>query len=445
MAEFETREPDWLSFPEALRRIESIRAAGTAGPRPLEGTLGLAIGDEVRSRLTLPPGTTSHMDGYALRAADVVASEEGGLSRPVPVVGASRPGAPWPHDLERGMSVRIMTGALLPSGADTVIPVESTDREAESSGAVRISWNPSDGGGFATPGRYVRPAGEELRQGERLASAGDTVTPGLLSLLAATGEPTVSVHRAPKVALLVTGDELVPTGDTAALAGGVFRADVLSPSLPPLIVHSGGLPLTPRRVGDDRGALEQALRAAAAEADLIITTGGASMGEADLVKAVLDDMGFQLDFWRVLMRPGSPVSLGWLPESDGHGQVPVLGLPGNPVSALVTFLTLGLPTIRALGGHAHRCLRTIPAAARERLAGPPRLTRFFRVRLEADASGELGAHLSEAQGSGVIRSMASADGLAVIPKGVEALEKGDAAQVLLLPYAGWARAEWGPR
>ena len=436
MAAFETREPDWLSFHEALGRVESIGAALPASPQPIEEALGLAIGEDVIARLTLPPGPTSHMDGYALRARDISPSGDDALSEPLPVVGASRAGAPWLGQLPVGSVIRIMTGALLPAEADTVVPVEETDREKTLPGTVRVSFGSSGSAGHPR-GRYVRPLGEELKEGDRLAASGETVTPGLISLLAATGEPTVSVHRAPAVALLVTGDELVPPGDPSALANGIFRADILSPSLPPLISHCGGAPLSPKRVGDDRQALKEALAEAEAEADIIITTGGASMGEADLVKAVLHDMGFQLDFWRVLMRPGSPFSLGRLPESGGGRQVPVLGLPGNPVSALVTFLTLGLPAIRALGGHARRFLPKIQATARERFGGPVALTRFFRVRLDPESSGGCSARLSASQGSGAVRSMASADGLALVPEGTEALEVGDPVQVLLIPHAGW--------
>ena len=436
MAAFETREPDWLSFHEALRRLESIGDALPVSQQPIEEALGLAIGEEVIARITLPPGPTSHMDGYALRATDISPSGDGALSEPLPVVGASWAGAPWPNQLPVGSAIRIMTGALLPVEADTIIPVEETDREKILPGTVRVSCG-SSGSPRHPRGRYVRPLGEELKEGDRLATSGETVTPGLLSLLAATGEPTISVHRAPVVALLVTGDELVPPGDPSALANGIFRADILSPSLPPLISHCGGAPLSPKRVGDDRRALKGALIEAEAEADIIITTGGASMGEADLVKSVLHDMGFQLDFWRVLMRPGSPVSLGRLPESSGGRQTPVLGLPGNPVSALVTFLTLGLPAIRTLGGHARRFLPKIQATARERFGGPVTLTRFFRVRLDPETSGMCGARFSAAQGSGVIRSMASADGLALVPEGTEALEEGDPIQVSLIPHAGW--------
>ena len=437
MAAFETRKPDWLSFDEALRRVDSFEASHPPAPVPMEEALGLALADEVSASLTLPPGPSSHMDGYAARANDIAPSPDGKLIRVLRVVGAARPGAPLAHGVTDGCAVRIMTGALLPAGADTVIPVEETDREEASPGEVRISLDSAENA-EARRGRYVRPAGEEMMEGERLAAPGDTVTPGLLALLAATGEPKVSVHPASSVALIVTGDELVPTGNPAALEEGVFRADVLTPSLPPLIKHAGGVSLSVRRVGDDPEALRVALAQATAEADLVVTTGGASMGEADLVKRVLDGLGLQLDFWRVLMRPGSPVSLGSLPDSAKGRRVPILGLPGNPVSALVTFLVLGYPAVRALSGHTRRFLPTLRAIARERFAGPAQLTRFFRVRIEPESSGTLGAWLSAPQGSGVIQSMASADGLAIVPEGAEATEEGQPIQVLLLPYAAWA-------
>ncbi len=437
MAEFETREPDWLSFDEALERLEAVGSPLDASPLPLAETLGLAVAEEVTARLTLPPGPTSHMDGYALRASDVSPSADRSLSIPVPVLGVSRPGAPWPEPLPVGSAIRIMTGALLPRGADTVVPVEETDRERESSGSVRIQLVERPEGSTPRPGRYVRPAGEEITEGERLAGPGDTVTPGLLSLVAATGRAELTVHRPPVVALIVTGSELVAHGDPAALEGGVRRADILSPSIPPLLAAAGAVALAPRRVGDDEKALTRTLSEAAEQADVIITTGGASMGEADLVKRVLAKMHFSIDFWRVRMRPGSPISVGRLPTSIEGRRLLVVGLPGNPVSAIVTLLVFGLPAIRALGGHARRFLPKVRVTAGERFAGPPHLTRFYRVVLEPEASGTLVAKLSGSQGSGVIRSLAGANGLAVVPEGTDAIEEGDPVDVLLIPFATW--------
>jgi molybdopterin molybdotransferase len=191
------------------------------------------------------------------------------------------------------------------------------------------------------------------------------------------------------------------------------------------------------RVQDDPDALRDALESATREADLVVTTGGASMGEADLVKRALDSLGCESVFWRIRMRPGSPVSLGRLPCSNRDGTVPVLGLPGNPISAIVTCLTLVLPAIRAMGGHRARLLRRVRAATRDSFVGPTHLTRFFRVTLAPEGDGELGARSAGPQGSGAIQSIANADGLAVLPEGSPTPELGAPIDVLLLPSPGW--------
>lgn len=437
MADFETREADWLEFRVALERVQTIRRPLAVVSEPIESAVGLAAAEEVVSSLTLPPGPTSHMDGYAVRAGDLTPSPDVGFSDALPVVGTSLPGAPFRNPLPPKGAVRIMTGSLLPEGADTVVPVERTDRETGATGSVRISFERAAADPFPRQGSHVRPPGEEVKEGERLAQRGDTVTPGLLALIAATGVPAVRAHPRPTVALLVTGSELVPAGDPAALAGGIRRVDILSPTLPAFVQQAGGTALAPRRVRDDREETKRAFREAASGADMIVTTGGASMGEADLLKGVLDEMGFELDFWRVRMRPGSPVSFGRLPVDDDRRAVPVLGLPGNPVSSFVTFLTLGWPALRALGGHSRRVLPTIRATARETMPGPEDLTVFLRVRLEPEAGGRWGARLSAPQGSGAIRNFALADGLAVLPEGVGSLRDGADIAVTLLPHAGW--------
>ena len=440
MVRFEILEPDWLSFPEALQRVCSLASERPPVEAPLSESLGLALAERVVARLTLPPGPTSHMDGYALRTADVIFPPGSRTSEPIGVLGAVQPGSPWEGTLARGEAVRIMTGALLPEGADTVVPVEDTDREHTAAGRVRVRGRKTVSEP-ARRGRYIRPAGEEMQAGDILADRGATVTPHLLTLLAATGEPRVPVHPPPRIALIVTGDELVDAGDPEALRGGVRRADIISPTLPPLIEDAGAVALAPVRVGDDEREIAAALGEASSQADLIITTGGASMGEADLVKRVLDDLGYNLDFWRVLMRPGSPVSLGRLPGPvAGCPPVPVLGLPGNPVSAVVTFLTLGYPAIRALGGHLRHHLPILHAVAGCEFGGPGGLSRFFRVRLDPASSDLPTARLSADQGSGVIRSMALADGLACVGAGTATVKAGERIAVLLLPHIAWSTA-----
>ncbi|MSR23149.1 MAG: molybdopterin molybdenumtransferase MoeA [Gemmatimonadetes bacterium] len=437
MRTFETIPADWISFPDALERVVAGSPPLPTRPVPLSDAEGLAVSHEIRSPLTLPPGPTSQMDGYAVPSEDISALTAADRPRTFRVVGESLPGTPWTRSLPPGSAVRIMTGALLPTQADRVFPVEDTDRESGAAGVVLIGRPEGGRAPWSAPGHHVRPPGEEVREGELLASPGDTLEFGLLALLATTGARSVPAHTRPRVALLVTGSELVPAGDRATLAGGLRRADVLSPTLSLLIRWAGGTPLPSRLVADDAASLRAALEAASTEADLVLTTGGASMGTADLVKDVLRELGLVLDFWRIRMRPGSPVSFGHLPRSEGTGAVPVLGLPGNPVSAMVAYLVLGAPAIRALGGHGRRFLPRIRASVREPLPGPDHLTRFFRVALDPEGAGRWGVRLSAPQGSGVIRSMALADGLAIVPEGAPAPAIGTSLEVLLLPRSGW--------
>ncbi len=434
---FERRPADWLSFDQARDRIV---AAGDPLP-PQEVRLEEvdafpppALSAEVRTPATLPPGPTSAMDGYVLRRADVEEADRADSSprKPLPVVGASRPGHPT-EPLPEGSAARIMTGGLLPEGADTVIPVEHTDREAGGEGRLLL-LEP-----LPEEGRFIRPAGEEMTRGEVLARPGDALSPGLLALLASAGVPQVQLHERPRVGLLVTGDELIGLEEVEARAEalhqGRARVDVLTPSLEPLVREAGGRPLKPRRVGDDRVELRRALTELATEADLVITTGGASMGDADLLKRTLDELDHELLFWRIRMRPGSPVSLGRLQvEVEGRSKaVPVLGLPGNPVSALVTFLLLGRPLIRRLGGHREVHLPRIRARAADPLPGHDHLTLFPRVRLLNDSDGRWEAYTTGSQSSGVTASVARAQGVAVVTAGSGGVDEGTEVPVVLFP------------
>jgi molybdopterin molybdotransferase len=237
----------------------------------------------------------------------------------------------------------------------------------------------------------------------------------------------------------VTGSELVPAGDRAAIAGGVRRADLLSPALGSLVRRAGGVVSTSIRAGDDRESLRRGFLEAARDSDLLITTGGASMGEADLVKGVLLELGGELEFWGIRMRPGSPVSLGRLPRPE-RTHLTVLSLPGNPVSAIVTFTLLGIPALRSLGGHSRTFQRTIRGRVRSSLPGPVHLTRFPRVRLVAEGGGAWGVQMSGEDGSGVIRGIAGGDGVAVLPEGAPSPELGEPVEVVLFPGSEWVEA-----
>lgn len=422
MADFESRHADWLPFVEALER--ALRLCAPLPPRavPLGEAMGLALGGSVQAARTLPPGPTSAMDGYAVRSQDLPPEGAESILR---VTGESRPGDPFSDALAPGAAMRIMTGGLLPPGADTVIPVERTGGEV--AGGVRIPAG-------AAAGAHVRPSGEEMTEGDLLASSGDTISPWLTALFATARLTEVLAIPRPRVALLVTGSELDEIGE------GVdpFRkVDVFSSALPPQIHDAGGEALPPVRVGDDQSAMVRALQEASQGADLILTTGGASMGAGDLVKRSLDTLEYHSDFWRVRIRPGSPVGGGALHVPGRERPIPVFSLPGNPVSAFITFLVLARPAIRAMGGHLRRHLPRVRATLRETIKGPDHLTHFLRVQLIQGEGGRWEATGTGPQGSGVTRSMAAADGLAILPEGVGSLYPGAEVEVVLLPHPGW--------
>ena len=323
-----------------------------------------------------------------------------------------------------------MTGAPLPPGADTVIRVEHTDAEEEE-GRVRIN---SD----RDLGRHIRSAGRDARAGERILRAGTTVGHGQVAVLASQGYADVPVHGTPSVAILPTGDELAPLGEFDRVADGEGIPESNSPALAAAVRALGTEARALEIAGDSRESILAGIRQARS-ADVLVTIGGASMGEADLLKRVLADEGFELDFWRVRIRPGTPFSLGFLPGEDGRDRLPVFGLPGNPGSAFVTFQVFVRPFLLAMAGHRalHRPL--LRARAGERLASNEDLTHFLRVELTEQHPHPV-AHLTGSQSSGLVQSLGWADALAVVPEGTASVDQGDLLDVLLLGDGpGWFR------
>lgn len=424
---FEDLEPDWLDVASARKRILSRARPLPSLELPLDESRGHALAEDLDVRVTLPPWDNSAMDGYATRSADVRGAHE---SSPVEldVVGVVRAGDHERPTVGEGQAVRIMTGAPLPPGADGVVRVEDTDAEEDGSGRVRI-FDDRDAG------RNVRPGGEDLTAGEPLLRKGATLGSGRIGLLAAQGFAQVPVHRPPVVAILPNGDELADADAFDAVRDGRAIPESNGPMLAAGVRSAGAtprlLPIARDRTEDILDRLDRAR-----DADVLVTVGGASMGEADLFKRVLADRGFRLDFWRVRIRPGTPFSLGELPTDDGA--VPVFGLPGNPGSAFVTFEILVRPYLLALGGHRRRHRSVVEARSARPLESPARLTHFFRVRLDAKDDGGLLARLTGPQGSGLVHSVGRADGLAVVPEGVERLDAGDPVRVVLLRDGpGW--------
>lgn len=420
--EFERRAADWLSAGEAERRILEACAPLPCEMVPLLEGVGRALAEDVSADAPLPPWDNAAVDGYAVRGTEVA-----GASRTTPVSlqvrGAVRAGgAPGP-ELHSGEAARIMTGARVPAGADSVVRVEDTDAEVRP-GRVLIFHD-------RDRGRNVRAGGQDARPGERVLARGQAIHAGTVGLLAALGHGQVLVRRRPTVAIVTTGDELTELGSHRDRSAGGGLPDSNGPMLAACVAAAGAVARVLGPVPDDRPSLREAF-VNAGSADALVTVGGASMGEADLVKRALDDLGFRADFWRVRMRPGSPFSFGSLPAA-GRNQ-PVFGLPGNPASAFVTFELFVRPFLLRLAGHTRVFRRHIRCVAGEELRGGE-LTLFLRVRLEGEGDAPI-ARTTGPQVSGLVRGLATTQGLAIVPEGRGVAAGAPVDVILLDPEAG---------
>ncbi len=421
-SDFESRSADWLDVEPALERVMSAAVPLGSERLPVLESLGRSLAEDIVAEAELPPWTNSAMDGYAVLGADVR-----GASATTPValrvVARVRAGDAPGRAVAAGEAVRIMTGAAIPPGADSVVRVEDTDREADD-GVVRVL----DG---RDAGHNLRPAGQDMRRGESLLSRGHSITPGTVGVLAAAGRSTVAVHRRPSAAVLTTGDELrgPERFDDVRAGRGVPNSN--GPMVAAMVAAAGGEPLSIGNAADDAAELRARLEDAR-DADVLITVGGASMGEADLVKRVLDGMGYRPDFWRVRMRPGSPFGFGWLPR--GSRLQPTFTLPGNPTSAFVTFEVFVRPFLRRLGGHERTQRPRVQCRTAEVIRAPAPLTYFLRVALEGDGP-VMTARLTGPQGSGLVSGLARAGGLAVIPEHLAEIAEGEDVLVMLIGEA----------
>ena len=420
--DFESRSADWLKVDTALARVMSAAAPLASERLPLLECLGRSLAEEVVAEATLPPWTNSAMDGYAVHAEDV---RNAGAATPVTlrVVSRVRAGDAPGRSIGAGEAARIMTGAPIPPGADSVVRVEDTDRERED-GLVRVL----DG---RDAGHNLRPAGQDMRLGERLLSRGHSITPGTIGVLAAAGRATVAVHRRPSAAILTTGDELRGPERFDDVRAGAGVPNSNGPMLAAMVAAAGAEAVSVGNAADDREDLRARLEDAH-DSDVLITVGGASMGEADLVKRVLDEMGYRPDFWRVRMRPGSPFGFGWLPR--GGRLQPTFTLPGNPTSAFVTFEVFARPFLRRIAGYERTQRPRVVCRAAEVIRAPAALSYFLRVALEGDGP-DMRARLTGPQGSGLVSGLARAGGLAVIPEHLAEVEVGGEVLVMLIGEA----------
>ena len=397
--------------------VEEARARILAGMSPtapetvaLPQAWDRVLAAPVVSRLTQPPADVSAMDGYALRSSDAAAGAR------LRVTGAAPAGRPFDGTLKWGEAVRLFTGSVIPQGADTVLLQEDAEAEGET---VLVRATPR-------AGQHIRRQGQDFTDGQVLLQAGHRLGARDIGLAAAANHPWLSVHRRPRVAVLATGDELALPGEPIG-AGGIVSSN--SHGLSAMIRAAGADPVLLPVAGDTLEAMADAARSAHGM-DLLVTTGGASVGDHDLVQAGLSAQGFVLDFWKIAMRPGKPMIFGRL------GATPVLGLPGNPVSAFVCAVLFLRPAIARLSGGPAAAPETTEAVLGSAVRANDHRADHLRATLARTDSGALLATPFERQDSGMLRALAEAGALILRPPHAPALPEGATVQVIRLDTQG---------
>jgi molybdopterin molybdotransferase len=374
----------------------------------LHAALQRTLAGDVPSPMNVPPHDNSAMDGYALRFADLA-----GDTARLTVVGSSFAGHPFNGQVAAGECVRIMTGALIPAGCDCVVMQEHVKANG---GTVEI------GGGHRL-GQNIRHAGEDIQQGETVLTCGQLIRPAEMGMLASLGLCEIAVYRKLRVAIFSTGDELQQPG--APLAHGHIY-DSNRYTLFGMVSELGGIEILDRgNIRDDRDSIKTALLDAAAQADVIITSGGVSVGEADYIKQLLGEIG-EVVFWKIAMKPGRPLAYGKI------GACHFFGLPGNPVAVMVTFQQFVRDALRHLMGQPGKQALTFTAVCRSPIKKAAGRTEFQRGILARDDNGELVVHTTGNQGSGILRSMSKANCFIVLPAQQGNVEAGASVEVQLL-------------
>jgi len=380
---------------------------------PLDDALDSVLAEDIVSRLDIPAWTNSAMDGYAARGDDVRGASE---AQPVRLrVVEHLPAGHFPtRAIGPGECARIFTGAPLPEGSDSVIRQEDTDAGAATVTIVKDR----------DIGVNIRRVGEDIRKGSIVLVAGTELGPAQLGVLASLAVAHPLVYRRPRVAILGSGDEIVDVDQPEEILSGRKIASSNTHTLVAMVRRAGGEPINLGIAGDSPGSLKAHL-ARASDCDLLVTTAGISVGEHDYVRAVLEELGAELRFWKLRMRPGAPVGFGVL------AGMPWIGLPGNPVSTMVTFELFVRPAIRKMMGHTRPFRRTLPVRAVEPISVKPRLQHFLRGMVTESAHGPE-ARLTGPQGSGILTSMTLANALLVLPEGQFETPAGTMVRALIL-------------
>ena len=405
-----------LEVADAVARILAQITPREEETVALPDALGRVLAHDVISPITLPHWTNSAMDGYAVRGADVSGASD---TQPIelPVLETIAAGAFATRPLGPGEATRIMTGAPLPEGADSVVRVEDTDAGIN---RVRIFKD-------RDAGKNLRLRGEDLHAGTVALPRGMTMGAAQGGILASIGEATARVHRRPRVAIVGSGDELVDLDRFDEVRAGRKIVSSNSYTIDALVRTAGGLPIGFGHAADTLASMRALLEAAVtAKPDLIVTSAGVSVGEFDHTRAALEAMGAEMGFWKVRMRPGAPLGFGII-----RG-IPWIGLPGNPVSVMVTFELFVRPVVRRMLGYARLHRRPVTVTLEESVSIGARLTHFLRAIVTPCADGVLSARLTGPQGSGILTSMSLANALLIVPRERPEVAAGEQLTALLL-------------
>jgi molybdopterin molybdotransferase len=427
-AELQGYDPNALRADDVVaflaRMVEPLREAQTL---PLMSALGRVLAQDIVSPISVPPHDNSAMDGYAFNGADLA----DGIESRFRVVGTAFAGKAWQGALARGDCVKIMTGAIMPGGTDTVAPKEIVRPVDDSAAAGEFIALPP---GLLRPGDNRRLLGEDLKAGSPAVRQGSLLTPAALGLVASLGLATVSVLRQLKVAYFSTGDEILSLGDTPR-EGAVYDSNRYT--VFGLLTRLGCEVIDLGVVPDDPALLEAAFRSAAARADAIVTSGGVSVGEADHTKAMMKILAGEgqgpggVAFWRIAMRPGRPMAVGRIQAPGGRLAV-LFGLPGNPVAVMVTFLAFVRPTLLRMMGARVVAPPLLRARCLEAMRKKPGRTEYQRGIVSGAAGGAgLNVRTTGNQGSGVLSSMVQANGLVVLHHDQGDVAIGDEVDVMM--------------
>jgi molybdopterin molybdotransferase len=406
-----SKPQEMIPVAEARTRILAAIAPVGTEQVSLAQAAGRTLAADAVARLTQPPEAVSAMDGYAVRAADV-----GTVPATLKVIGVAPAGRPFAGKIVNGQAVRIFTGAPLPEGADTIVIQEDTEAKGDS---VVIKES-------APLGRYVRKAGLDFKTGDALLRAGRVLSPRDVGLCAAMNVPWLTVRRKPRVAILATGDEIVQPGE--ALGPGQIVSSN-SWALAAFVDANGGEAINIGIAPDEKATLKT-MAESARGADLLVTSGGASVGDHDLVQSALGEIGLSLDFWKIAMRPGKPLMFGRL------GSTPLLGLPGNPVSSLVCSLLFLAPMLAKFLGRSETEPRRVAARLGADLKANDRREDYLRATLVRGSDGAIVATPFQTQDSSMMATLAKADGLIVRTPLAQALKAGETVEVIPLAPPG---------